>query len=132
MDRSAHRRQRLFEVWSAVSIFLILSILSLLNSRFHSCDRGAIHSSNTEGAYSSDYAAPSSFEKRLLNDYLLIIDHRLTAKYKFTKPNDRRALDLMNAAAETVMKELPDLVLAYGNSDEFRYATPSESFSRSV
>jgi hypothetical protein len=27
----------------------------------------------------------------------------------------------MNAAAEAVMKELPDLVLAYGNSDEFGY-----------
>jgi hypothetical protein len=27
----------------------------------------------------------------------------------------------MNAAAEAVMKDLPDLVLAYGNSDEFRY-----------
>jgi tRNA(His) 5'-end guanylyltransferase len=27
----------------------------------------------------------------------------------------------MNAAAEAVMRELPDLVLAYGNSDEFRY-----------
>jgi tRNA(His) 5'-end guanylyltransferase len=46
---------------------------------------------------------------------------RLTTKYKFVKPNDRNALDLMNAAAEAVMKELPDLVLAYGNSDEFRY-----------
>jgi hypothetical protein len=27
----------------------------------------------------------------------------------------------MNGAAEAVMRELPDLVLAYGNSDEFRY-----------
>jgi tRNA(His) 5'-end guanylyltransferase len=27
----------------------------------------------------------------------------------------------MNAAAKAVMKELPDLVLAYGQSDEFRY-----------
>jgi len=26
----------------------------------------------------------------------------------------------MNAAAEAVMKELQDLVLAYGNSDEYR------------
>jgi len=26
----------------------------------------------------------------------------------------------MNAAAEAVMKDLPDLVLAYGQSDEFR------------
>ena len=30
----------------------------------------------------------------------------------------------MNAAAVAVMKELPDLVLAYGNSDEYRYASP--------
>lgn len=27
----------------------------------------------------------------------------------------------MNAAAVAVMKELPDLVLAFGNSDEYRY-----------
>jgi tRNA(His) 5'-end guanylyltransferase len=45
---------------------------------------------------------------------------RLTTKYKFVKPNDRRALDLMNVAAEAVMRNLPDLVLAYGQSDEFR------------
>jgi hypothetical protein len=51
----------------------------------------------------------------------LIQQNRLTTKYKFVKPNDRNALDLMNAAALAVMKELPDLVLAYGNSDEYRY-----------
>ena len=45
----------------------------------------------------------------------------MTTKYKFVKPNDQNAADLMNAAAEAVMKELPDLVLAYGNSDEYRY-----------
>ena len=50
----------------------------------------------------------------------MLTGRRLTAKYKFTKPNDKGALDLMNAAAEAVMRELPDLVLAYGNSDEFR------------
>jgi hypothetical protein len=52
---------------------------------------------------------------------------RFTTKYKFVKPNDRRALDLMNAAAEAVMKELTDLVLAYGNSDEFRYVLAAYS-----
>ncbi|MCJ1467588.1 tRNA-His guanylyltransferase [Pseudocyphellaria aurata] len=45
----------------------------------------------------------------------------LCDKYKFEKPNDRRALDLMNAAAIGVMDELPDVRLAYGISDEFRY-----------
>ena len=45
----------------------------------------------------------------------------MTTKYKFVKPNDKDALDLMNEAAEAVMRELPDLVIAYGNSDEYRY-----------
>ncbi|PBP23023.1 putative trna guanylyltransferase protein [Diplocarpon rosae] len=46
---------------------------------------------------------------------------RLSDKYAFEKPNDRRALDLMNAAAMAVMNELPDIVIAYGISDEYRY-----------
>jgi tRNA(His) guanylyltransferase len=46
---------------------------------------------------------------------------RLSEKYRFEKPNDRRALDLMNAAAVEVMKELPDLNIAYGVSDEYRF-----------
>jgi len=45
---------------------------------------------------------------------------RFSDKYAFTKPNDRRALDLMNAAAENVVRELPDIVIAYGISDEYR------------
>ncbi|KAH8704380.1 tRNAHis guanylyltransferase-domain-containing protein [Phaeosphaeriaceae sp. PMI808] len=62
----------------------------------------------------------------LANTWIVVrIDGRgfskLTTKYKFVKPNDRNALDLMNAAAKAVMKELPDLVLAYGNSDEFSF-----------
>jgi tRNA(His) guanylyltransferase len=46
---------------------------------------------------------------------------RFSNKYAFEKPNDRRALDLMNAAAKAVMTELPDIVIAYGISDEYRY-----------
>ena len=48
---------------------------------------------------------------------------RFTNKYAFEKPNDRHALDLMNEAAAAVLKELPDVCLAYGVSDEFRYVT---------
>ncbi|KAK8181271.1 Thg1 C terminal domain-containing protein [Phyllosticta citribraziliensis] len=47
--------------------------------------------------------------------------HKLTAKYNFSKPNDRRALDLMNEAGASVMRELPDLILAYGISDEYSF-----------
>ncbi|RKU48303.1 tRNA-His guanylyltransferase [Coniochaeta pulveracea] len=42
-------------------------------------------------------------------------------KYEFAKPNDRRALDLMNAAAKAVMTELPDITIAYGISDEYSF-----------
>ena len=50
----------------------------------------------------------------------LLISIRLSAKYRFQKPNDRAALELMNAAAVAVMKELTDVNIAYGISDEFR------------
>ncbi len=47
---------------------------------------------------------------------------RFSTKYGFEKPNDKRALELMNAAARAVMAELPDIAIAYGVSDEFRCA----------
>lgn len=48
------------------------------------------------------------------------------------KPNDKDALDLMNEAAEAVMRELPDLVIAYGNSDEYRYGIRDTVSSRTI
>ncbi|RDW73082.1 hypothetical protein BP6252_06989 [Coleophoma cylindrospora] len=47
--------------------------------------------------------------------------HKFSDKYAFEKPNDRRALDLMNAAAMKVMSELPDIFIAYGISDEYSF-----------
>ncbi|KAL3436691.1 tRNAHis guanylyltransferase [Aspergillus tetrazonus] len=47
--------------------------------------------------------------------------HKLSDRYAFKKPNDRRALDLMNAAAVEVLKDLPDLAIAYGVSDEYSF-----------
>lgn len=46
---------------------------------------------------------------------------RFSNIYSFHKPNDRRALDLMNAAAVEVMKDLTDLCVAYGVSDEYSF-----------
>ncbi|RMZ77617.1 hypothetical protein DV738_g4304, partial [Chaetothyriales sp. CBS 135597] len=47
--------------------------------------------------------------------------HKLSKHYTFAKPNDARALGLMNAAAEHVLRSIPDIVLAYGVSDEFSF-----------
>jgi tRNA(His) guanylyltransferase len=51
---------------------------------------------------------------------LVITVPRLSHRYHFEKPNDARGLSLMNAAAVEVMRELTDIVIAYGVSDEFR------------
>ncbi|MCJ1245984.1 tRNA-His guanylyltransferase [Trapelia coarctata] len=78
----------------------------------------------------SKYEYVKSYEKDdtlLPSTYLVVrIDgrgfHKVSRKYEFEKPNDRRALDLMNAATAAVMKELPDIFLAYGISDEVSFA----------
>ncbi|KAK9239317.1 Thg1 C terminal domain-containing protein [Lipomyces kononenkoae] len=62
----------------------------------------------------------------LPNTYIVIrLDgrgfHRFSASYGFEKPNDKRALGLMNAAAKQVMKQLPDVAGAYGQSDEYSF-----------
>ena len=44
--------------------------------------------------------------------------------HQFTKPNDVRALELMDRAARAVMDEYKDVVLAFGESDEFRFVAP--------
>ncbi|KXT01912.1 hypothetical protein AC578_2539 [Pseudocercospora eumusae] len=46
---------------------------------------------------------------------------KLCKKYNFAKPNDKRALDLMNAAATEVVRAFHDIVLAYGQSDEYSF-----------
>ncbi|PPQ63238.1 hypothetical protein CVT24_005698 [Panaeolus cyanescens] len=47
--------------------------------------------------------------------------HRFSDVHSFTKPNDIRALQLMDHAAKHVMEEFPDIVLAFGESDEFSF-----------
>ncbi|PIK52412.1 hypothetical protein BSL78_10724 [Apostichopus japonicus] len=47
--------------------------------------------------------------------------HRFSDDHKFVKPNDDRALVLMQRCAESVMNEFKDVVIAYGQSDEFSF-----------
>ncbi|KAG8624386.1 hypothetical protein KVT40_007453 [Elsinoe batatas] len=46
---------------------------------------------------------------------------KFTKRYSFAKPNDKRAIDLMNSAALETMRGLVDLVVAYGQSDEYSF-----------
>ncbi|KAJ5161800.1 tRNA(His) guanylyltransferase [Penicillium capsulatum] len=78
---------------------------------------------NSRFEYVKDFEQPDVL---LPNTWIVVrIDgrgfHKLSDHYAFKKPNDRRALDLMNEAAVGVMKDLPDLCIAYGVSDEYSF-----------
>ncbi|KAG0356281.1 hypothetical protein BG005_004820 [Podila minutissima] len=65
-------------------------------------------------------------DKLLPNVFILVrIDgkgfHKFSAEHDFAKPNDVRALNLMNHAARSVMNELDDIVLGFGESDEYSF-----------
>ncbi|KAF8923187.1 putative tRNAHis guanylyltransferase [Dissophora ornata] len=74
-----------------------------------------------------EYVKEFETDDRLLrNVYILVrIDgkgfHKFSAAHEFTKPNDIRALNLMNHAARSVMHELDDILIAFGESDEYSF-----------
>uniref|UniRef100_H2YD64 tRNA(His) guanylyltransferase n=1 Tax=Ciona savignyi TaxID=51511 RepID=H2YD64_CIOSA len=47
--------------------------------------------------------------------------HKFSSKHNFKKPNDDRALGLMTRAARSVMELFNDVVLSYGQSDEYSF-----------
>jgi tRNA(His) 5'-end guanylyltransferase len=52
---------------------------------------------------------------------LLHFTPRFSTIHSFDKPNDETALRLMNESASLMMEQYPDIVLAYGFSNEYRY-----------
>jgi tRNA(His) guanylyltransferase len=78
-----------------------------------------------------EYVKQFELDDRLLPHTWLVVRidgnsfHRLTADHAFAKPNDKRALNLMNRAAIAVLEASNDTVLcAYGQSDEFSFVIP--------
>ncbi|KAJ3329972.1 tRNA-histidine guanylyltransferase 1-like [Blyttiomyces sp. JEL0837] len=53
--------------------------------------------------------------------------HRFTTEHQFAKPNDQRGLDLANFAAKSVMEEMKDIFIAYGQSDEYSFVLRKDS-----
>jgi len=47
--------------------------------------------------------------------------HKFTAAHHYVKPNDERGIGLMSAAAQKVMADFPEIVLSYGQSDEYSF-----------
>lgn len=74
-----------------------------------------------------EYVKKYELDDTLLPNCWLIIRvdgksfHKFSDKHDFAKPNDVRSLNLMNRAAVGVMEQYFDIVLAYGQSDEYSF-----------
>ncbi|KAF8715692.1 hypothetical protein HU200_026634 [Digitaria exilis] len=53
--------------------------------------------------------------------------HRFSKSHAFEKPNDKNALRLMNACATAMLEKFPDIVFAYGVSDEYSFVFREET-----
>lgn len=77
----------------------------------------------------SRYEYVKQFEREnfLLPDTYIIVRvdgkgfHKFSDYYNFAKPNDIGALEVMNEAALHVFKQISDIVMAYGDSDEYSF-----------
>lgn len=73
------------------------------------------------------YVKSFEIEHYLLPDTYIIVRidgkgfHKLSKTYDFDKPNDIKALQVMNTAAHKLMNQFHDIVLAYGDSDEYLF-----------
>ncbi|GAA0164376.1 hypothetical protein LIER_20029 [Lithospermum erythrorhizon] len=73
------------------------------------------------------------FENKLLPSTWIVIRidgchfHKFSEVHNFVKPNDTRALNLMNSCAMAVVEAFNDIVFAYGMSDEYSFILKKDS-----
>ncbi|KAH9991731.1 Thg1 C terminal domain-containing protein [Russula vinacea] len=78
---------------------------------------------NSRFAYVRDFELP---DRLLPGTFILLrIDghafKQFTDAHRFAKPNDPRGLELMDHAAISLMTEFPDIILGFGQSDEYSF-----------
>lgn len=74
-----------------------------------------------------EYVKQFEQEQELLRHCFIVVRldgrgfHRFVVDHGYERPNDVRGLSLMTRAAQAVMAEFRDIVLAYGESDEYSF-----------
>ncbi|XP_023323552.1 probable tRNA(His) guanylyltransferase [Eurytemora carolleeae] len=80
-----------------------------------------------------EYVRGMEVEDKLLpNTWIVVrIDgkgfHKFSDAHGFEKPNDLRALNLMNKCARAVMDDFNEIILSYGQSDEYSFIFRKDS-----
>ncbi|XP_076460784.1 putative tRNA(His) guanylyltransferase isoform X2 [Babylonia areolata] len=74
-----------------------------------------------------EYVRQFETEDRLMPNCWVVVRidgkafHRFSDRHNYQKPNDNRGLNLMTKAAQIVMDDFKDIVIAYGQSDEYSF-----------
>lgn len=74
-----------------------------------------------------EYVKNFEAEDRCLPNCWIVVNldgkcfQRFAEMHGFEKPNDKRSLELMSRSAAAVMEEIREIVLAYGQSDEYTF-----------
>ncbi|XP_039049780.1 tRNA(His) guanylyltransferase 1-like isoform X2 [Hibiscus syriacus] len=80
-----------------------------------------------------EYVKSFEVEDEIMPPNLIVIRidgrdfRRFSEVHEFEKPNDERALNLLNQCAMAVMEEYPDIVFSYGYSDEYSFVLKKTS-----
>ena len=86
-----------------------------------------IHQSSVMAKSKFEYTRKFEEEQRLLPNCWIVVRidgkgfHKFSDAHKFTKPNEKAALDLMNKCAYNVMNEFNEILISYGQSDEYSF-----------
>ncbi|XP_067656575.1 probable tRNA(His) guanylyltransferase isoform X1 [Haliotis asinina] len=89
--------------------------------------RSCFHSSAVMAKSKFEYVKQFEQEDKCLPNCWIVIRidgkgfHRFSDTHHFVKPNDERSLGLMTRAALAVMEDFKDIVMAYGQSDEYSF-----------
>ena len=101
---------------------MVTKLFRFISGSFHTAANSIMAQSRFEYVRNFECA-----DNLLPNSWIVVrIDgkkfHSFTDKHGYSKPNEKAGLDLMAAAAKTVLQDFKgDIVLAYGQSDEFSF-----------
>lgn len=74
-----------------------------------------------------EYVKNFERDDRLLPETIIVVRidgkgfHKFTQQHSYERPNDLRGIGLMNLCAKFVIEQFPDILLAYGQSDEYSF-----------
>ncbi|MCL7047825.1 hypothetical protein MKW94_014960 [Papaver nudicaule] len=109
----------------------IIEHCDIIGDKFWKDHADILRDGNTEyqrsGNNKYEYLKSFEVEDKLMQSTWVVVRldgrcfHKFSDKHEFEKPNDERALNLMNACAKAVLEEFPDIIFAYGVSDEYSF-----------